>query len=307
MRGKILKLLVIPLLLACTSHKPRELRAHTDWDRLKEKRDRYFWYMASLADQFGWLPPTCDGLLFNSLAAFAGFPSNPLLAEESPGRWRRYPDYAVCKPGADPESASTISRDMFRGLFLYLLSEDRKAEFVRLEAYGREHNWFMGEGASSRTWFNPQIRNQLARIIDKGIPVEPEEAEGMTVGFEDHLDALRIYTEYLIYGKLNEVQFQTLRWYAQNNPRNALFQALYHKFSDGDQNRAIAILLDEALFPANRLPTDQDHFAHYLWQRDANTADWRPCDPSPKAMERRCTGETHSGVDFIFAVSVIER
>jgi hypothetical protein len=94
---------------------------------------------------------------------------------------------------------------------------------------------------------------------------------------------------------------RTLKDYAENHPRNALFQALYHKFTDGVQDVAIETLLDESLFPADRLPTEQDRYTHYLWQRD-DSEDWKPCG----SAERRCEGLKHAGIDLMLVVKILE-
>jgi len=119
--------------------------------------------------------------------------------------------------------------------------------------------------------------------------------------FEAHLDVLSIYTEFMIYGAISSYDLERLRRYSEASPRNALFQAFYYTF-DGDQTLATEILLDESLFPADRLATDADHFTHYLWQRDENE-DWQPCGSSEK---RPCEGITHAPVDYLFAARILE-
>jgi hypothetical protein len=287
------------LLTACTFHKP--VKPKNDLELLREKFHRYFAFSLEQADEYGWLSTKCDGLLFNSLAATAGLPINIMAAEESPGRWRRHPDFSICKPGAG--SDATISRDMFRGLFIYLIHQKNKDAMRRIKAYGEANQWFMGEAvnpttAIARVWFNPIIRNQLDRMIDKNY----EAMTAMTADdYEAHLDVLRIYTELLISGKIDDIELKTLKDYTEKSPENALFQALYHLF-DGDQSKAIAILMDERRFPSDRLPTDRDHFAHYLWERDPGP-DWDPC--LEEGEKRRCKGLTHSGIDFLFVAWLV--
>lgn len=294
-----MKLAVFLLLASCTVQKP--VKTKNNLELLREKFNRYSQLTMKNVDEYGWLGPKCDGLLFNSLAATAGLPINIMAAEEAPGRWRRHPDFASCKPGFG--SASTISRDMFRGLFIYLMHNKDKEALVRIKEYGEANQWFMGEAenietAWGRTWFNPVIRNQLMRILD----VEFERTTSFFADdYEAHLDVLRIYVELLIAGHLDQIEIATLKNYAEKSPDNALFQALYHKF-DGDQTEAINILLNSRFFPPDRLPTDRDHFAHYLWERDPGE-DWQPCQES--GQKRRCEGKTHSGIDFLFAAYLV--
>lgn len=323
MRGKILKLLVIPLLLACTSQAvlscacdtkkidPKPTTEHHGLIDLRIKAALYRNLQIDLRDEKGWYPG-CDGLLFNSLDAFAGGPQNIFSAEEESGGWRRQWDFSICRPNANPESETCISRDGFRGLFVYLMQQNDVQALKRIRDYGRDHNWFMGCArnpgvAFSRTWFNPSIRNQLDRMIDRSVPklFPTEKNEMIADDYEAHLAVLSIYTEFQIHGKITANELSTLKKYAEKSPKNALFQALYHKFSDGDQSLAIDILLDATLFPVDRLPTDKDHFADYLWQRDPGP-DWQPCDTSENAQQRRCEGRTHPATDYFFALAVIE-
>jgi hypothetical protein len=113
-------------------------------------------------------------------------------------------------------------------------------------------------------------------------------------GYEKHLDAVHIITASMKRGGVLPQDYETIRLYAEESPRNALFQALYHRFKDGDQTQAVAILLDEKLFPSDRLPTSADRCEEYLWQRDDRPNDWEPCDK----------GKQHDGVDFLVAAWV---
>jgi len=299
---KCLIALITALTASCSFQKQKPVKTRNPVDELQKKMALYASASIRTVDGFGWLSPPCDGLLFNSLAATAGMNINIMSAEEAPGRWRRHPDFSTCKPFSG--SKSTISRDMFRGLFIYLLKMKDTPALERIRNYGESRNWFMGEAedpttALGRTWFNPIIRNQLDRMIDSFSPKTMTTELG---GYEAHLDVLRIYTEYLISGYLEEYELDQLKKYRDTNPRNALFQAMYHAFKDGDQTNAIKILMDESLFPADRLPDETNYYTHYLFERDMGP-DWLPCNQA--GDERRCTGRQHSGVDFLFAAYIV--
>lgn len=273
---------------------------------VQAKRDLYVSLAKEQVDEYGWLTPKCDGLLFNSLAAYSGFPVNPLMAEKEAGLWHRHPSFS-CYPD---ESKSTISKDMFRGLFLYLLQQKDRASIQRIKDYCDSHEILLGSSCAmgeavdeesyyGRVVFNPTQRSQINRML--GLSLTSKTAKD---DFEAHLDVLRIYTDYKIDGGLSDDDVKALHNYAEASPRNALFQILASKFgaNGGDQSQAIATLLDEVLFPADRLPNDTDHYTHYLWQRDDNE-DWLPCGSSDK---RPCENVTHSGVDLMFAVKLLE-
>lgn len=298
---KHLVIILASLIASCSFQKQKPVKAQNPVDELRKKMALYASASIRTVDGFGWLSPPCDGLLFNSLAAVSGLNINIMAAEEAPGRWRRHPDFSTCKPFNG--SRSTISRDMFRGLFIYLLKMKDTAALMRIREYGEANNWFMGEGEDpsitfSRTWFNPVIRDQLNRMITRdNVSIKNTELKD----YEAHLDVLRIYTEFLISGYLEDYELDQLKEYRDANPENALYQAMYNTFT-GDQAAAIDILMDEKYFPADRLPDETNYFAHYLWQRDYGP-DWQPCNDGDE--KRRCTGAQHSGVDFLFAAYIV--
>lgn len=278
---------------------------------VQAKRDLYVELAKEQVDGYAWLPPRCDGLLFNSLAAYSGFAVNPMLAEKMPGLWERHPDFSCMGNG----SKSTISKDMFRGLFLYLLQRGDRAALQRIKDYCDAHEVLggtscaMGEAVDQESYYGrvvmtPAMRYQLDRMLGVSVTERHKVSEPLQLkgDFEAHLDVLSIYLDYKIDGGLSDADVRTLHDYAEVSPRNGLFQILAHKFGDGDQSRAIEILLDESLFPASRLPTDQDHYTHYLWQRD-DGSDWDKCGSSE---QRPCENVTHPGIDLMFAVKLLE-
>ena len=118
---------------------------------------------------------------------------------------------------------------------------------------------------------------------------------GRQVGYEKHLDMIHAMTAAMKDGFMGKLDFDLMKSYAAENPKNALAQALVHKYSDGDQTAVISVLLDEKLFPSDRLPTARDNRCEeYLWQRNFHRSDWEPCEQD----------YTHDGVDFLVAAWV---
>ena len=88
-----------------------------------------------------------------------------------------------------------------------------------------------------------------------------------------------------------------LQEYARFQPRNVLFQIMHHKFTDGNYDGAISLLMDDKYFPNNSLPTNKQRCAGYLWGSEENQGnDYLPCDVEA----------THPGIDFTFAVKLME-
>jgi len=232
----------------------------------------------------------CDSLGFTALCKIAGgcIDANITDAEGEPGRWYRNTSKTCFDEG---KSASDISKDMFAMLLPYLYSTGDKQNLEEIYAYGKSKGWVMGRGPISRTVMTPPMIYMLQMMINK---VEPIEVTKSKAGFEKHLDVISFYSQTLYKNGMDVTDYETLRRYVEESPRNSLMQSLLHKYKDGDQSKAIEILMDQTLFPSDRLPTPKDRCEEYLWQRDETTKDWGSCDKVG----------VHDGVDFIFAAFV---
>lgn len=296
----MLRLLLTFLLLTACSKPNKAVLTSSPLDEVKAKRDLYMKLAIDQRDEYGWLKPKCDGLLFNSLAAYAGFPVDPLIAEKEPGLWERHPSFDCFTTG---QSRSTISKDMFAGLFLYLLQQHDRENIKEIKEYCDNHEILAGtacvmgqasdlEAYWGRVVFNPAQRIEMARMLKMRIMTEATE-----IDFESHLDVLRIYRSYWIDKGLSDGDVNRLKAHAARQPNNAMFQILAHKFTDGNQEQALGILKNEAWFPSDRLPTTKERKADYLWQREEGQ-DWLPCPD--------CEEITHPGIDLMIAVKLLE-
>jgi hypothetical protein len=208
-------------------------------------------------------------------------------AEGEPGRWYRSPEHDCFDLG---QSKSDISKDMLMMLFPYLYATGDKQNLREIYEYGKANGNVMGRGPISRTFMTPPMVFLLQRMIGFNV----SEAKQVTkAGFEKHLDAISLLSKAMVDNGIDPIQYDEIRKYAEENPKNALFVALYRKYRDGNQAQVIEILLDESLFPSDRLPTSADRCEEYLWQRDYGS-DWKPCN----------SGKQHDGTDFLFAAYV---
>lgn len=238
----------------------------------------------------------CDSLGFTALCKIAGGceGANIFDAESSsePGRWYRNASQSCFDEG---KSASDISKDMFAMLLPYLYATNDQANLNEIYTYGKSKGWVMGRGPMSRTVMTPPMIYMLQIMIGNLDPKRLDMSiEATKAGYEKHLDVMSFYSQTLYKNGMDLTDYETLRKYTEESPRNALMQALYHKYKDGDQSTAIAILMDETLFPSDRLPTPQDRCEEYLWQRDDMPKDWAGCD----------TIGVHDGVDFLIAAKI---
>lgn len=99
-------------------------------------------------------------------------------------------------------------------------------------------------------------------------------------GFNRHTAILTTVRNGCIEGGINDLSLDMLRKAAESQQENALFQAAYHLFKDGDQSPAYAAL-DSPRFPRDRLPTKNDRCGLYIWERDQDHgeagSDWDAC------------------------------
>ena len=98
-------------------------------------------------------------------------------------------------------------------------------------------------------------------------------------------------------GEIRNRDLEILDYHRNRQPANALFHYAFHKYSDGVQDVAVALLLDESYSPAERLPTNQDRDESWIWQRDYGD-DWKPAVASKGTQE-------HHGGDFLFLAGLI--
>lgn len=295
---KIATLLVLSLLVACKT------KAHQT-DHVSKAFDTKFQAYVALSQKY----PTsdCDWLLFQSLTdAALNVTGNVEAAEGEPGRWFRTPGHDCLPTG---RSKSDISRDMLLGLSLYLWQTDGRQDMQDVVDYADAHEGVMGQGELSRTQILLTLyhtyKAMLARVGHIPLPpkidnpnidadVQSLAEMALLTGFEAHLTVLHIFLRGLVYGELSQLELEILSSQAERQPRNAFYQAVYHKFLDGDQTAAVAALMDETLFPKESLPTADNYCTPWLWQRD-DGEDWQPCPDAP----------AHTGGDWIFAAEII--
>lgn len=269
--------------------------------QLLNKFNKYKELVKKHQDENGFiLTDECDSLLFSSLLATAIDGINITAAKDTDGKWYRRPlQYPNCYPDG---SASEISRDMLMGGLLFMWKSKNLELLEELFDYGKDHNWVMGEGDVSRTYFTPGLQSTLTELIYRlGGNDEPgyrniPQVWSKNNDYMGHLDLLHLLLRGEALGSLTEQQIELLQWHSQRSPRNALVQYLLAKYTTGDYSKAISILMDAKLFPALRLPTNRDRSTEWLWQRDENS-DWEP----------KLEGDEveHTGGDFLFIGGLI--
>jgi hypothetical protein len=304
-------LLILLLSTSCSllprKHEPNKSNS-ADFNKLIAKYVLYSELTKTTFDKDGWiLTDECDALLHNSLLATteASDYASLLKARSKDGRWFRRPAMDCLSTGS---SKSSISRDMLLGLMHPIVLFKDKDTVKRLIEYANDNKWVMGEHDGSldgrnRVLLTPKFYNLIADVysytkdtLDSRPPEDEEDPyELKGVSFTDHLDGLAIEIKGMIYGGINDFELRILKRNKEADPNNALYQALYSKYTDGNQNTAVKILLREDLFPSDSLPVSSDRCSPYLWMHGEKPGDWQGCDED----------KTHPGHDFLFVARII--
>lgn len=298
----------IQLLVACshvpTFHSVKADIVKSQLVQLQDKYDKYAklsWFQ--LNHDTMWIKDThCDALLFQSLYAVStGDKLTPLLAESAreAGKFYRSADQDCYETG---QSKSEISRDMFVGLFHWILLVNDRSIINRVIKFGRSKFWVMGKGSKSRTIFSPgiigtsyQVRNKLGGKYH-ALQNTPQ-VWGLCSGYECHLQVLHIFARARA-GIYDKWARRTLLRLARDYTDNALFNAL-DALLNGNRDslfRAYKTLMNEAWFPNDRLPESKDRCGFYLFQREPYSNAWQPCPEENKI---------HTGVDFLFTAAIL--
>ena len=248
----------------------------------------------------------CDSLLFASLASASGVnvPIENYRSED--GKWFRTPEHNCYD---EKRSSSDISKDMFTGLWWALYTHSKRSLIDELIQYGEGHEqylfWIMGRGDISRvgipppaqaTWYEMRYRLGGKDNANRFIPQIWSKLDG----FESHLQVIHILLLGRLTSQIDDHAKSRLKEYALREPENALYQAAWHLYYDGNMDSAYRILLSESKFPALSLPTSDNYCTEYLFQRDmlkngGVNPDWLPCPHENKQ---------YSGIDFLFAAKI---
>ncbi len=273
--------------------------------KLQAKYESYKRLYTSALDRAGFVEG-CDGLLFTSLLVASGLNQDIKQAESTaePGRWYRSAAHDCYPTG---QSRSDISRDMLLGLSLALWQKSDGASVNRFLLFSQKNKGVLGgaidgeelAGAATMSPSLLSLYSELDFLLNGRTSANrgyfPELGKTF-VGFEAHLMSLRLILKSALYKGLIASDFDLIANQVALQPKNALFQTIYHAFTDGNGNAAADILLDEKYFPANALPGSAQRCELYLWQRDQNSKDWQPC-----ASEN----QTFPPVDFFWVYALL--
>lgn len=226
----------------------------------------------------------CDGTLWAGLARAGGVENVKLaLAKHADEKIHRRPGQPCFKDGIDLGAKSTISKDMLAGYVYGMFRSGNKGELEALFKYGRDHNWIMGEPTSDlgRVLLTPNGITTLCRAIkslggaDAPECYLPTSFASGTEDYEEHLAALGI----LLWGEVNggnlvlldqipKGALETLTSLSYKHSNDALFQAAYALYTNGDYSRPIELLLGDYQYPTYVRGSENYKLVHWLFVAD---------------------------------------
>jgi len=279
-------------------HKEKDGGDASGIDHIKAKRELYLSLYPSVADSNGFIhTDECDSLLFSALSGVGGADVSLSFAEfNSLGEWHRRPSYyPECYPD---HSKSTISRDMLIGVMWFAYEHQQLHTLVDLFEYGEDHNWIMGSGDTTRTFFTPNMQATLAELIyqmggENHIVYRnlPRTWKAGLDDYELHLQLLHIELLGRAMGYISEDMLQVIKTAWGSFPDHPFVKFLYTKYvSPNFLHIVINDLRTDKIWPNNKLPTSQNYSDSWILQRTKDS-DWMPKEGDIK---------TYSGGDFLF-------
>lgn len=301
---------MIRLLLTCLlftscgiwDERPNQAEATSAAD-LKVKYDNYLELIKKVQDDFGFIETIrCDSLLLSGLIGAGGANVEIKAARNEEGQWFRRPlTYQECY--ASGESKSTISRDMLLGVMWYSYAHKDLELAQNMYDYATAHSLLMGEGVPSRTLMTPGLYSTLALLVhhlggksSEAVRKIPNVFDNGLEGFEVHLQELDLALRGRLLGGVTVKELESFKLYAEKNSKNPLYQAIYHKFFDHDQSKAIELLLSD-FWPAFNLPNSSTRCDDWIVSQAPTATGWKSC---PK------TKETYSGGELLFIYYLIQ-
>jgi len=241
----------------------------------------------------------CDSLLLSSLVGCRkDFPVDIIQAKDESGYWHRRP---LSLPECYPEhSKSSMSRDMLIGLLVHATFKNNHLAWSTLNSI-QNQNYVMGVGDPSRLIMMPGLERSFSKLSGSNSTISKsyQPWNGKLKGYAVKLELLHIMCLGKIDGGITESALACLKKYSDSSKDDILALLLYSLYS-GDQSalkQATSLLLNEKLFPKNRLPTSKDRSVDWYFNAQ-NPNDVAPSDDDEISE--------HPGMDFLFYMWVLK-
>ncbi len=206
----------------------------------------------------------CDATLWAGLA-LAGGAYIELSEAEYPvaGHIQRRP-YVPCWDGGDKGATSTVSRDMLTGYLWGLWLSKNLGAIRRLDAYGHDHNWVMGEGDPTRTSMGTNLTGLVCRMVGGNDCVSPLFFP-VNSDYEHHIQVLDILLQADVSGSVDGYTLDRVREAVAFNPNDATAQAVLGVFT-GDFTASTNLLnSDSYVSPSYVRGAENYKLVHWLF------------------------------------------
>jgi hypothetical protein len=260
-KALIFVLLLVTGFVAC-GKKHGRLPSEGDGDHIKKLKARYA-LTARIASikrdkKTGWITPRdCDGMIWSGKYAATTCDKVDILAAEfdGSGRFGRRPP-PRCWDGEDNGSKTTWSRDMaVAGLIPWAYACGELEVLERHAAYGKEHNWVMGEpNTAARVVYTPQVIGLLYQAIyalggensinrlwpstyPKGLDDYEAHLQMMQIWLRGQMEAPKVAPT-----PISDQMLKRIKEHAKREPRNPFYRYMAGLY-DGDMQPAIDLLL----------------------------------------------------------------
>lgn len=190
------------------------------------------------------------------------------------GKWNRdiLPCYDFDVEGSGTgNSRSGISFESQLGAMHSIWARKDHAAAKRMLDYAVSHDWILSEGPEEYTKLNELsflMKKIVSSLEGNGLVEQSSEDATATDSILDKLKGYRgkVIADYIslkgkVYGYLNAYEMELLKLSIDKDPDNPIYKILMGKYEDGHQDDidfAVGKLLDETVYPSDKLPGHLD-------------------------------------------------
>jgi hypothetical protein len=238
-------------------------------------------YAESLGDPYK-LVDRCDSLTFVGHYA-AGLKPNVIaiglheytvgssgVKTYKTGQWHRSKE--PCNNDADiDDSRSECSKENILGAFHAMLTNRDYASILRTIRYGRGNDWSFCSGGDASynkmVEFGPLLNDWEELLTNSTTLVGDDDAMAIPslAGYRGNVLASYILLKGRAFGYINTAEKVALQKLINDVPGSPLYHAIYHRFTDGDQTRAVT-MMDGSGWSNDSMPPSEKDAGPWSWQ-----------------------------------------
>lgn len=281
-------------------------------EMVKAKADLYISKQSKVADKLGWIGPKCDSLFYTALmTASGGAYAKVELGEDKtqPGKWYRdnlHECFSNRVFGKTPSATSTIDEANFLGLLFWAQQKREAKKLENIIVYSELSNWQVGEAIDPETaWVDTKIKTNLQSTVFLVRDTVAGRAAAKdqwqlydtdSIGTKAFNEGLEIYMRIVANKKATKEEKNWFKFHHNRQPKNPFYAAVYGVLENTRKNQAVDILMDESVFPSDRLPSSANRCADFILNVDSNDPSMKPCS---KARRK------HTGLDLILVHAIL--